>query len=242
VRELVWGFVDTSHNQGANDVHGETATTIFQTTTDWVRESPGVNIGPVWDQVTGVPNTKPSDVPSDNIISTVSPIMNLVKDVVTEHIERVKVNISESTTFLSEEIYEISTVINEQLSEGTSLTTSSTTKFSTITSPPPTTTTTETDGAITWDYRLLGVDASFDMEDLHWSYFLLMGFACLALLVCLAQAFACLYTSLGRFLLKKYSWFLFNLLFLASFISQFFLNISFQAKRLIKSTEGGFDL
>merc|ERR1712073_189899 len=88
--------------------------------------------------------------------------------------------------------------INEQLSEGTSLTTTSTTKFSTITSPPTTTTTTETDGAITWDYRLLGVDASFDMEDLHWSYFLLMGFACLALLVCLAQAFACLYTSLGR--------------------------------------------
>merc|ERR1712079_668404 len=132
--------------------------------------------------------------PSDNIVSTVSPIMDLV----TEHIKRVKVNISESTTFLSEEIYEISTVINEQLSEGTSLKTASTTKFSTITSPPPTTTTTETDGAITWDYRLLGVDASFDMEDLHWSYFLLMGFACLALLVCLAQAFACFYTSLGR--------------------------------------------
>jgi len=238
VRELVWGFVDSSDNQGANDVHGETATTatsISQTTTDWVRESPGENTGPVWDQVTGVSITKPSDVPSDNIISTVSPYMDLVKDVV-------KVNISESTTFLSEGIYEILTVINEQLSEGTSLTTSSTTKFSTITSPPPTTTTTETDGAITWDYRLLGVDASFDMEDLHWSYFLLMGFACLALLVCLAQAFACLYTSLGRFLLKKYSWFLFNLLFLASFISQFFLNISFQAKRLIKSTEGGFDL
>jgi len=201
VRELVWGFVDSSDNQGANDVHGETATTatsISQITTDWVRESPGENIGPVWDQVTGVPNTKPSDVPSDNIISTVSPIMNLVKDVVTEHIERVKVNISESTTFLSEEIDEISTVINEQLSEGSSLTTTSTTKFSTITSPPTTTTTTETDGAITWDYRLLGVDASFDMEDLHWSYFLLMGFACLALLVCLAQAFACFYTSLGR--------------------------------------------
>jgi len=175
VRELVWGFVDSSDNQGANDVHGETATTatsISQTTTDWVREN----------------------VPSDNIVSTVSPIM----DVVAEHIERVKVNISKSTTFPSEEIGEISTVINEQLSEGTSLKTTSTTKFSTITSPPPTTTTTETDGAITWDYRLLGVDASFDMEDLHWSYFLLMGFACLALLVCLAQAFACLYTSLGR--------------------------------------------
>jgi len=175
VRELVWGFVDSSDNQGANDVHGETATTttsISQTTTDWVREN----------------------VPSDNIVSTVSPIM----DVVAEHIERVKVNISKSTTFPSEEIGEISTVINEQLSEGTSLKTTSTTKFSTITSPPPTTTATETDGAITWDYRLLGVDASFDMEDLHWSYFLLMGFACLALLVCLAQAFACLYTSLGR--------------------------------------------
>jgi len=175
VRELVWGFVDSSDNQGANDVHGETATTatsISQTTTDWVREN----------------------VPSDNIVSTVSPIM----DVVAEHIERVKVNISKSTTFPSEEIEEISTVINEQLSEGTSLKTTSTTKFSTITSPPPTTTTTETDGAITWDYRLLGVDASFDMEDLHWSYFLLMGFAFLALLVCLAQAFACLYTSLGR--------------------------------------------
>jgi len=175
VRELVWGFVDSSDNQGANDVHGETATTttsISQTTTDWVREN----------------------VPSDNIVSTVSPIM----DVVAEHIERVKVNTSKSTTFPSEEIGEISTVINEQLSEGTSLKTTSTTKFSTITSPPPTTTATETDGAITWDYRLLGVDASFDMEDLHWSYFLLMGFACLALLVCLAQAFACLYTSLGR--------------------------------------------
>jgi len=179
VRELVWGSVDSSHNQGANDVQGETATTaasISQATTDWVREN----------------------VPSNNIISTVSPIMDLVKDVIAEHIERVKVNISESTPFLSEEIGEISTVINEQLSEGTSLTTTSTTTLSTITSPPPTTTTTETDGAITWDYRLLGVDASFDMEDLHWSYFLLMGFACLALLVCLAQALACLYTSLGR--------------------------------------------
>ena len=152
MRELVWGFVDSSDNQGANDVHGETATTttsISQTTTDWVREN----------------------VPSDNIVSTVSPIM----DVVAEHIERVKVNISKSTTFTSEEIGEISTVINEQLSEGTFLKTTSTTKFSTITSSPPTTTATETDGAITWDYRLLGVDASFDMEDLHWSYFLLMG-------------------------------------------------------------------
>merc|ERR1712113_260308 len=150
-------------------------TSISQTTTDWVREGPGENTGPVWDQMTGVPITKPSDLPSDNIISTVSPIVHLVKDVVTEHIERVKVNISETTTFLSEEIDEISTVINEQLSEGTSLTTTSTTKFSTITSPPTTTTTTETDGTITWDYRLLGVDASFDMEDLHWSYFLLLG-------------------------------------------------------------------
>ena len=111
MRELVWGFVDSSDNQGANDVHGETATTttsISQTTTDWVREN----------------------VPSDNIVSTVSPIM----DVVAEHIERVKVNISKSTTFTSEEIGEISTVINEQLSEGTSLKTTSTTKFSTITS------------------------------------------------------------------------------------------------------------
>merc|ERR1719336_3582477 len=68
------------------------------------------------------------------------------------------------------------------------------------------TTTTLRDVEVTWDYRLLGVDASFGIEDLHWSYFFLIGFACLALLVCLAQAFACLYTSLGRFLVKKYSW------------------------------------
>jgi len=179
VRELVWGFVDSSHNQGANDVHGETATTatsISQTTTDWVREN----------------------VQSDKIISTVSPIMDLMKDVVTEHIEKVKVNILQTTTFPSEEINEMSTVINEQSSEETFLRTTSTTTLSTITPPPPTTTTTVTDDEVTWDYRLLGVDASFGIEDLHWSYFLLMGFACLALLVCLAQASACLYTSLGR--------------------------------------------
>jgi len=202
VRELVWGFVDSSDNQGANDVHGETVTTatsISQTITDWVRESPGENIGPVWDQVTTLPSTELSDdFPSDNIISTVSPIVDLLKDVVTEHIEKVKVNILQTTTFPSVEIDEISTVINEQLYEDTSLKTISTTKFSTITSSPPPTTTTETDDVVTWDYRLLGVDASFGIEDLHWSYFFLMGFACLALLVCLAQAFACLYTSLGR--------------------------------------------
>jgi len=193
VRELVWGFVDTSHNQGANDVHGETATTIFQTTTDWVRESPGVNIGPVWDQVTGLP--KPSDDPSDNIISTASPIVNLVKDVVTEHIEKVKVNILHTTTFPSVEMDEVSTVISELSSDPEDTTLRA--MLSTITPPPPTTTTLR-DDEVTWDYRLLGVDASFGIEDLHWSYFLLMGFACLALLVCLAQAFACLYTSLGR--------------------------------------------
>jgi len=201
VRELVWGFVDSSDNQGANDVHGETVTTatsISQTITDWVRESPGENIGPVWDQVTTLPSTELSDdVPSDNIISTVSPIVDLLKDVVTEHIEKVKVNILQTTTFPSEEIDEMSTVINEQSSEETFLRTTSTTTLSTITPPPPTTTTLR-DDEVTWDYRLLGVDASFGIEDLHWSYFFLMGFACLALLVCMAQAFACLYTSLGR--------------------------------------------
>jgi len=202
VRELVWGFVDSSDNQGANDVHGETGTTatsISKTTTDWVRESPGENIEPVWDQMTTLPKAELSDdVPSDNIISTVSPIVDLVKDVVTEHIEKVKVNILQTTTFPSEEINEMSTVINEQLSEETFLRTTLTTTLSTITPPPPTTTTTVKDDEVTWDYRLLGVDDSFGIEDLHWSYFLLMGFACLALLVCLAQAFACLYTSIGR--------------------------------------------
>ena len=172
VRELVWGFVDSSGNQGANDVHGETATSIFQTTTDWERESPGVNIGPVWDQVTGVPNTKQSAIPSDNIISSVSPIVDLVKDVMTEHIEKVKVNILQTTTFPSVEIDEVSTVINELLSDSEDTTLRA--MLSTITPPPPTTTTLR-DDEVTWDYRLLGVDASFDIEDLHWSYFFLMG-------------------------------------------------------------------
>jgi len=198
VRELVWGFVDTSNNQGANDVHGETAataTSISQTTTDWVRESPAVKIGPVWDQVSRLPKAEQSAVPSDNIISSVSPIVDLVKDVVTEHIEKVKVNILQTTTFPSVEMDEVSTVINELLSDSEDTTLRA--MLSTITPPPPTTTTLR-DDEVTWDYRLLGVDASFGIEDLHWSYFLLMGFACLALLVCLAQAFACLYTSLGR--------------------------------------------
>ena len=107
-----------------------------------MRERPGENTGPVWDQVTRVPNTEPSDdVPSDNIISTVTPIVErCVKDVVTEHVEKVKVNILQTTTFSSVEIDEVSTVINEQFSEGTSLTTTSTTTLSTITPPPPTTT------------------------------------------------------------------------------------------------------
>merc|ERR1719277_380997 len=122
------------------------------------------------------------DVPSDNIISTVSPIVDLVKDVVREHIEKVKVNILQTTTFPSVEMDEVSTVINELLydSEDTTLRA----MLSTITPPPPTSTTLR-DDEVTWDYRLLGVDASFGIEDLHWSCFFLMGFACLALLVCL---------------------------------------------------------
>merc|ERR1712012_1436713 len=122
------------------------------------------------------------------------------KDVVTEHIEKVKVNILQTTTLPSVEIDEVSTMINELLSDSEDTTLRA--MLSTITPPPPTTTTLR-DDEVTWDYRLLGVDASFGIEDLHWSYFFLMGFACLALLVCLAQAIACLYTSLGRFLAQR---------------------------------------
>ena len=67
---------------------------------------------------------------------------------------------------------EVSTVINELLSDSEDTTLRA--MLSTITPPPPTTTTLR-DDEVTWDYRLLGVDASFGIEDLHWSYFFLIG-------------------------------------------------------------------
>jgi len=198
VKELVWDFVDGGQpEKPLAGLTTETSTTISPTT-DWVSESPGVDSGRFWGRVWGIGEALTT--PSAYVAATVSPTVDLVKDLVTEHIEKVKVTMWQTTNLVTTgQIEEVaSTLSKEQIvgnatgADKTSFTTTTTT--TTIPTTTPTTRVVE----VTKDYRVFGSEVTISIEDLHWSYYLLIGFACLALLVCLAQGFTCLYISLGR--------------------------------------------
>jgi len=150
--------------------------TTATATTDWVSESPGVDSGRIWGRV-----VDPSTTASANVAATISPT---VKDLVTEQIEKVKVTVWQTTNLVIEE----SASTKEEI---VGLTGADKTSFSTI---PPTTQFSE----VTKDYRVFESEVHISFKDLHWSYYLLIGFASLAFLVCLAQTLTCLYISLAR--------------------------------------------
>jgi len=144
-------------------------------TTDWVSESPGVDSGRIWGRVVDPPTT----ASADDVAATISPT---VKDLVTEQIEKVKVTVWHQTTNLVGESG--STLSKEQIVGWTG--------------GDKTTATSGLADEVTKDYRVFGNEVEISFEELHWSYYLLIGFACLAFLVCLAQGLTCLYISLAR--------------------------------------------
>jgi len=144
-------------------------------TTDWVSESPGVDSGRIWGRVVDPPTT----ASADDVAATISPT---VKDLVTEQIEKVKVTVWHQTTNLVGESG--STLSKEQIVGWTG--------------GDKTTPTSGLADEVTKDYRVFGNEVEISFEELHWSYYLLIGFACLAFLVCLAQGLTCLYISLAR--------------------------------------------
>jgi len=198
-KELVWGFVDPPQDRQPYKSLAELTTatpTTISPTTDWVSESPGLDSGRFWGRVWGI-GEEPT-TPSANVAATVSPTVDLVKDLVTEHIEKVKVTVWHTTNLVTTgQIEEVTSSLSKEQIVGNA-TSADKTSFSTTTTTVPTTTPTTSVVEVTKDYRVFGSEVSISIEDLHWSYYLLIGFACLALLVCLAQGFTCLYISLAR--------------------------------------------
>merc|ERR1712181_13407 len=114
-KKLVWGFVEGKYPE--KPMAELTTTPSISPTTDWVSESPGVDSGQFWGPIWGI-----GDQPitaSENFVTTVSPTVNLVKDLVTEHIEKVKVTIWETTNMATEQIEEVTTLSKEQILDAT---------------------------------------------------------------------------------------------------------------------------
>ena len=163
-KELVWGFVKSTKEPMAE-------LTTTPSTTDWVSESPGVGSGQFWGRVWGI-GDRPTTA-SDNVVTAVSPTIDLVKDLVTEHIEKVKVTMWETTNIVTDQIEEVTTLSKEQIVAATS---ADETSFSTTTTTTISTTTLTTRGVeVTKDYRVLPGEVGVCIEDLHWSYYLLIG-------------------------------------------------------------------
>merc|ERR1719397_1270985 len=133
--ELIWGFVNSTKEPMAE-------LTTTPPTTDWVSESPALDSGQFWGRVWGI-GDQPS-TSSDNVVTTVSPTIDLVKDLVTEHIEKV---------IVTDQIEEVTTLSKEQIVVATG---ADETSFSTTTTTTISTTTPTTRGVeVTKDYRVL---------------------------------------------------------------------------------------
>ena len=126
--------------------------TTATATTDWVSESPGVESGRIWGRVVD-PSTTAS---ADDVAATISPT---VKDLVTEQIEKVKVTVWHQTTNLVGESG--STLSKEQIVGWTG--------------GDKTTPTSGLADEVTKDYRVFGNEVEISFEELHWSYYLLIG-------------------------------------------------------------------
>jgi len=178
VNERVWGFVE---DDPPNEV-----TTSISPTTDWLNSISGVDSGRIWGRVV---DSQPTTVSSK------------VKDMVTEQIEKVKVTVWEAATNLV--IEESGSTLSKEQIVSSSTTDSDKTIFSTTTTIattiPTTRPTTRVAEVTLKDYRVFEAsDVAISLEDLHWSHYLLIGFACLAFLVCMAQGLTCLYICLVR--------------------------------------------
>ena len=125
--------------------------TTATATTDWVSESPGVESGRIWGRV-----VDPATTASANVAATISPT---VKDLVTEQIEKVKVTVWHQTTNLVGESG--STLSKEQIVGWTG--------------GDKTTATSGLADEVTKDYRVFGNEVEISFEELHWSYYLLIG-------------------------------------------------------------------
>jgi len=189
VKELVWGFVSQAKEHHPDKALAHLTTTTASSispTTDWVSQHPADGYsGRVWDLATtsieDVTARASTNIGSDNT-TTDSPIIDLV----IEQIEKVKV-----TNMIDIVRTTASTLAKEQMSGVTDANGTNSPSTALSASTPISST--------RKDYRMFGVQVTVSMEDLHWSYYLLIGFACLALLVCLAQGSTCLYISLvGR--------------------------------------------
>jgi len=194
VKELVWGFVSQAKEHHPDKALAHLTTTTASSispTTDWVSQHPADGYsGRVWDLATtsieDVTARTSTNIGSDNT-TTDSPIIDLV----TEQIEKVKVTLWQATNMIDIVRTTASTLAKEQMSGVTDANGTNSPSTALSASTPISST--------RKDYRMFGVQVTVSMEDLHWSYYLLIGFACLALLVCLAQGSTCLYISLvGR--------------------------------------------
>jgi len=186
VNERIWGFVE---DDPPNEL---TTATSISPTTDWVSENSisGVDSGRIWGRVVDL---QPTTVSSK------------VKDLVREQIEKVKVTVWETATNLV--IEESGSTLSKEQIVSSSTTDSDKTIFSTTTTIattipttiPTTTPRTRVAEVTLKDYRVFDAsDFAISLDDLHWSHYLLIGFACLAFLVCMAQGLTCLYICLAR--------------------------------------------
>ena len=156
VKERVWGFVED------NPPNELTTATSISPTTDWVSENSysGVDSGRIWGSVI------------DTQLSTVSPA---VEDLVTEHFEKVKVTVWQTATNLTFEESE-STLLIEQIVGSSTATADKTSSSTTTTATIPTIKPTRVPEVTLKDYRVFdGSDGAISLEDLHWSYYLLIG-------------------------------------------------------------------
>ena len=170
VKELVWGFVSQAKEHHPDKALAHLTTTTASSispTTDWVSQHPADGYsGRVWDLATtsieDVTARTSTNIGSDNT-TTDSPTIDLV----TEQIEKVKVTLWQATNMIDIVRTTASTLAKEQMS---GVTDANETDFpsTALSASTPISSTRK-------DYRMFGVQVTVSMEDLHWSYYLLIG-------------------------------------------------------------------
>ena len=170
VKELVWGFVSQAKEHHPDKALAHLTTTTASSispTTDWVSQHPADGYsGRVWDLATtsieDVTARTSTNIGSDNT-TTDSPIIDLV----TEQIEKVKVTLWQATNMIDIVRTTASTLAKEQMSGVTDANGTNSPSTALSASTPISST--------RKDYRMFGVQVTVSMEDLHWSYYLLIG-------------------------------------------------------------------
>ena len=170
VKELVWGFVSQAKEHHPDKALAHLTTTTASSispTTDWVSQHPADgHSGRVWDLATtsieDVTSRTSTNIGSDNT-TTDSPAIDLV----TEQIEKVKVTLWQATNMIDIVRTTASTLAKEQMSGVTDANGTNSPSTALSASTPISST--------RKDYRMFGVQVTVSMEDLHWSYYLLIG-------------------------------------------------------------------